>query len=297
MKKTAFILLSLVLVAGLLLSNTGKVQAFDWTPPVVTPVFGDSEFSATPSAISSLPGIAPNDNGLILPVGFPEGTAQFGGDAVVVKDLTQGSIAKVCFSMPPKRTEWAGSIHQWDGSKWAKLATTINYGDVESSAGTACAEIYGDGAYALIMGYTGKPEPKGLPICSESVTIKGWFMIGQGPYPDRAFVPDKTLSLIMWLVISGEYPIGTPVTYQILNVTPPGSLGGKLTQSSQVSEIIPTWGSQIIFFNQLVDIDTFPNEEWIYGDNVVWNSNITMRLIFPNCYVDLSDPFYLLRAR
>jgi hypothetical protein len=170
MKKILIVMVSLVLALSFVLAAPAQVQAkpmspqsFDWTPPVVTPLYGDKIFSAISTPVLNLPGTIPNGDNLTLPVGFPKGTAQFGGDALVVKDMLQGSMARVCFSMPPERTQWVGTVHQWNGSKWVRLATTVSQAGDEATVATACTQIYGDGIYALIMGYTGLPEPK-MPV-------------------------------------------------------------------------------------------------------------------------------------
>ena len=96
MKKTVLLFLSLTLALSLVLVHFSPVLAFDWQAPVVTPISGDKEFTTIVTAPAALPGIVAGENGITLPAGFPAGTAQFGGDGVVVKEFTDGS-ASACF--------------------------------------------------------------------------------------------------------------------------------------------------------------------------------------------------------
>ncbi len=292
MKKNIPVFLSLTLAVSLVLLNFSPVRAFDWQAPVVTPGSGDKEFTAAVTAPAALPGTVTGDNAILFPAGFPAGTAQFGGDGVVVKGFTGGT-ASACFSIPPARSEWVGSIHQWNGTKWIKLPTTITEGDVESNSASACASIYGDGTFALIMGYTGAPEPKGLPVCSADMRINGYSYATVMPLNEMNPL-DSYLIQILDLNINLQIAPGTVVSYSLLNINPTGSMAGTLTRGGTVIGD-SGYGTEIRFVD-LIDLDPpFDPSAWIISNDQLSRMNFTLRLTFPNCYKDFSNPFSSLR--
>ena len=286
MKKTVLLFLSLTLALSLVLVHFSPVLAFDWQAPVVTPISGDKEFTTIVTAPAALPGIVAGENGITLPAGFPAGTAQFGGDGVVVKGFTDGS-ASACFSMPPARSEWVGSIRQWNGTKWVKLPTSVTEGDVESNSASACATIYSDGTYALIMGYTGAPEAKGLPVCSADLRITGWGYTYNNNNPYGKFAQS-----IFFLHLSVSLPEGTPVSYTIFNFSPPDALQGALHRSATSSTKSPYIGSWVEFPTSLDAWKTFPLTEYIISDQDFGTIPFTFRITLPDCYKDFPNPFH-----
>jgi hypothetical protein len=286
MKKTVLLFLSLTLAVSLVLLNFSPVRAFDWQAPVVTPISGDKEFTTVVTAPAALPGTVAGENGILFPAGFPAGTAQFGGDGVVVKGFTGGT-ASACFSMPPAKSEWMGNIHQWNGTKWVKLPTTVTQGDMESNSANACTNITSDGTYALIMGYTGEPEPKGLPVCSADLEIIGW---GYSSNHNNPF--GKVAQSIFFIRLSAILPEGTPVSYSIFNFSPPDALQGALNRSSTSSARTPLVGSTVDFPNSPDAWKTFPLTEYIISDQAFGTIPFTFRITLPDCYKDFPNPFH-----
>ena len=71
MKKSAFLLFSIMLVLGLLVLPAGTARAAVGDDPVVTPVCGDMVFTTEIVPIASLPGATVLDSLMLVPVGFP----------------------------------------------------------------------------------------------------------------------------------------------------------------------------------------------------------------------------------
>ena len=84
MKKVLIPFFSCLLVFTLLLGSFGSAKAEIGDDPVVTPISGDMEFTTEVVPIASLPGTTELDQ-MLVPVGFPEGEAQFEGAGVLVK--------------------------------------------------------------------------------------------------------------------------------------------------------------------------------------------------------------------
>jgi hypothetical protein len=148
MKKVLLPAFTFLLVFGMLFTSFGSVNAADVNDPVVTPVSGDMEFFTSVVPIASLPGAAKLARGLLVPVGFPEGEAQFGSNGVKVTDFTSGKAA-TCFSITGVEYGWGGKVGMWDGSKWVLLPTTIT-SYKESLVSSACATITSNGTYTFI---------------------------------------------------------------------------------------------------------------------------------------------------
>ena len=174
MKKSLSILTGSLLVLSMLFSINTTASAIPITPPsqpdpVVTPVSGDMDFATTVVSIVALPGTT-NFGLLPVPVGFPAGEAQYGGDGVRVSGMDSGK-ATACFSIATVKINqgWDGKIAVWNGVKWVKLATTITPLD-ESPNSLACATITGNGTYAFIVGIG---DPSLLPTYCSLITA-GW---------------------------------------------------------------------------------------------------------------------------
>jgi hypothetical protein len=137
-------------------SSASKVDV--WTDPVATANNG-AAFTSTILDTASLPGIVDDDASMILPVGFTTDSGQFGGNGIVITGLaTHTDTVSLTFSFPTYRYGWTGSIYQWSGSAWVKVATTIVAPTGENSMYYATASGLGNGTYALIMGYEGAAE-------------------------------------------------------------------------------------------------------------------------------------------
>ena len=148
MKKVLLPLFSFLLVFGMLFTSFGSVNASAVDDPVVTPVSGDMEFTTSIVPIAGLPGVAELAGGMLVPVGFPAGEAQFGSDGVRVTEFASGKAA-ACFSITGVEYGWGGKVGMWDGSKWVLLPTTITNYD-ENLVSSACTTITGSGTYTFI---------------------------------------------------------------------------------------------------------------------------------------------------
>ncbi len=148
--KTKFFIVAL-LIASLFLSAFIIEPTIVWPDPTVAAISGDTDFVASVTDPLKLSGTYKNDVGTPVPTGFPAGEIQFGGNGLVLKDVTSGS-QSLCFSFPTYRYGWRGSIYQWNGSKWVKLATTITERN-EGAPALACTTVYGNGTYALLIGF------------------------------------------------------------------------------------------------------------------------------------------------
>ena len=123
MKRVLIPFFSCLLVLTLLLGSFGSAKAEIGDDPVVTPISGDMEFTTEVVPIASLPGTTELDQ-MLVPVGFPEGEAQFEGAGVLVKGIDCGK-ATACFVISGTQWGWGGKVGMWDGKKWVVLPTTI----------------------------------------------------------------------------------------------------------------------------------------------------------------------------
>jgi hypothetical protein len=159
MKKGLLPGFTLLLVFGMLFASFGSVNAAAGDDPVVTPVSGDMEFTTTVVPIAWLPGVAELAGGMLVPVGFPEGEAQFGSNGVKVTDFGSGK-ATACFSITGVEYGWGGKVGMWDGSKWVLLPTIITSYE-ESLVSSACANITSNGTFTFIRWVA---DPSLLPV-------------------------------------------------------------------------------------------------------------------------------------
>jgi hypothetical protein len=161
MKKMTRISIASLLVLSVLVATFGTVFASStststdlWTDPTATANGKDVTFTSTVLTPEFLPGTINPDAGMILPVGFTEGAAQFGGNGIEIDGLAKtADTVNVCFSFPVYQYSWSGTIYQWSGSAWVAQPTTIVAPTGENSTYYACSAKVGNGTYALIMGY------------------------------------------------------------------------------------------------------------------------------------------------
>ncbi len=300
MKKICLSLLSLCLILSLLPVSTanattaplpGKPTSY-WEPPVITPLTGDKEFTIkTLDPIALTDGTSKTANNLVVPAGFPLGQKQFGGEVALVKDF-DGGTARACFSLPNYRYGWDGGIFQWNGTKWAALPSTLTEGK-EGGPATVCTTIYGNGTYALITGFAHPEKAFGnLPVCSEdfeAFTVP-FIVDGDG----ETF---ETFAFIV-LLINKSFPEGTRISYNVINVTPAGSLSGALHQTGYVyTNADPL---SIVFFLTPDDLQEFMDTIDDLSDYVPpsythltfhyiegWEDlSFTVRVTTPSCYKD-----------
>lgn len=217
MKKTLVPIFSFLLVIAFVLGSFGTAKAAPGDDPVVTPVSGDTEFTTEVVPIAHLPGTTQLASQMLVPVGFPAGEAQFGGNGIKIVGMQKGS-ATACFSLNAVAVQqgWGGKVGVWNGSKWVLLPTTITTAE-ESSTSLACAAITGSGTYAFIQYVT---QPDKLPTMGECdfdidmmvltgyVTVNGEGFL-QGWVTGAMFVSDRVLT-------------GLPVSVRVLRTDPDG---------------------------------------------------------------------------
>ncbi len=217
MKKFVLPLFSCLLVLSLLLGSFTTAKAAPGDDPVVTPVSGDTDFTTEVVAIASLPGVVELEDGMLAPLGFPAGEAQFGGNGIVVKGFDSGK-ATACFSLSAVAVNegWGGKVAVWDGAKWVRLATSITTSD-ETNTAIACATITGSGTYAFIKYVT---EPDKLPTmsaCNYFIFFFPDFVGSQGE--DGAY--RGTVSYFIFMSL--DLHAGMNVTVRSLGTEPPGA--------------------------------------------------------------------------
>ncbi len=222
MRKLVIPLLCCLLVLTSLLSSYSTVSATDLDNPVITPVSGDMEFSTTIVSTSSLPGITELPGGMLVPVGFPSGEAQFQGNGIRISEFETGK-ATVCFSITGTEVGWGGKVGLWDGEKWIMVPTTITSYE-ENLVSSACATITSGGTYAFIRWVA---HPELLPGC-EYDTSK-WRL---GTWPDND-------SLRFWIEGMENVAYGTMVYYRVLGMDPAGGLTGATSGEGFVGNFVP----------------------------------------------------------
>jgi hypothetical protein len=170
--QTRFIF-SLFVVIAIAGSIAVPVQAFKAPnngvgDPIVTGITGDMDFNAAIVEPTKMPGTESYKQ-MTVPAGS-SGALQFHGKGLLISGVSLGT-EQACFSFDIGNSGWDGSVYQWNGIKWAKLATSFT--DNGEGKTSACATIYGDGYYALLIGLTGKPavkagsgEPEGYSCAS-----------------------------------------------------------------------------------------------------------------------------------
>jgi hypothetical protein len=237
MKKVGFAIFSYLLVLTLLLAPTGIVRAEDLNEPIVTPVSGDMEFTTTFIPIAEFPGTAEYDQ-MIVPVGYPDGEAQFQGDGVIVTGMDSG-VATACFTITGTQWGWGGKVALWNGSKWVKLETSITTPD-ESPSSIACAPITGNGTYVFIR-YVVNVDllPKYIPPCSEKTLALPVVMPAMYNRFRRTWIDGY-----LWLGMGGNtlysdklYAVGTPVAFELLESNPTDIFSMPLKTSGVISYV------------------------------------------------------------
>jgi hypothetical protein len=275
MKKIVPPLFSCLLVLSLLLGSFATAKAAPGDDPVVTPVSGDTDFTTEVVAIASLPGVVELEDGMLAPLGFPAGEAQFGGNGVRVTAMDQGK-ATACFSLSAAAINegWGGKVAVWDGAKWVRLATSITTAD-ETNTAIACATITGSGTYAFIK-YVAEPDKlPGYASCGD--------LAAAGPIDFDFYTYDG------WMSMGGAIslfpiPLGTEVSFQIIQQDPEGffytgtSGTGIVTTSEEVD---PGIYVTYITFDPIVEFT------YDYYENL---NSFVFRVFLPGCYTDFTYP-------
>ncbi len=275
MKKLVLPLFSCLLVLSLLLGSFTTAKAAPGDDPTVTPVSGDTDFTTEVIAIASLPGTTVLDE-MIVPVGFPDGEAQFGGNGILVKGFDSGK-ATACFSLSATAVNegWGGKVAVWNGAKWVRLATSITIED-ETNTALACATITGNGTYAFIKYVTEPDKLPGYGICSDDVGI---ILNIDLEYSAGTFT-------VIYAVIlrNPTLPIGTTINFQLLSVSPEGLLpsgpysGYGTVVAVKPGAVLVEPPSPIVFYFDNTLVDDFSDV------------NVAGRVFLPDCYLDVTFP-------
>jgi hypothetical protein len=216
MKKSAFLLFSIMLVLGLLVLPAGTARAAVGDNPVVTPVSGDMVFTTEIVPIAQLPGTVVLASQMLAPVGFPEGEAQFEGAGVRVTGMDNGK-ATACFTLPTIAVNqgWGGKVGVWNGTKWVLLPTAITTGTDEAANTTACAPISSSGIYAFIKWVVDPSLLPGKGDCDFEIIPAFYHFGGGGPenFSFQFYEPDF---VVFSAVVLGPIAQGTPVYYKLL---------------------------------------------------------------------------------
>jgi len=291
MKKGTPVIISCLLVLTLLLGSFSTARAAAGDDPFVTPVSGDKDFTTEIIPIAHLPGTTQTAGQMIVPVGFPEGEAQFGGNGIRVIGMDSGK-ATVCFSLDTIAVQqgWGGFVGVWNGSKWVKLATSISTTSDEAAATTGCATITGNGTYAFIKYVT---EPAKLPSYGQCGFEVMAFPIEseEGPiFPVSKTIALPSYDLLMEAAIVGTsngyvVPVGGTVSYKIISTVPAGFIlaggsGSGIVAMNNAEDEMPI-GMMIVVFDPPVFIDWDNSLEEDFED-------LTVRIFFPDCYADFS---------
>jgi hypothetical protein len=291
MKKVAPAFFSFLIVLTLLLGSFSTARAAAGDDPFVTPVSGDKEFTTEIVPIAALPGSTQTAGQMIVPVGFPEGEAQFGGNGIRVLGMDSGK-ATVCFSLDTVAVQqgWGGFVGVWNGSKWVKLATSITTTSDEAAATTACATITGNGTYAFIKYVT---EPAKLPSYGQCGFEVMAFPIEGGELPFLPFkstiaLPSYDIEMEVAIVMTSNgyvLPVGGTVSYKIISTIPAGLIlaggsGSGIVAMNNGGDEMPI-GLMIVVFDPPVLIDWDNSLEEDFED-------LTVRIFFPDCYADFN---------
>lgn len=237
MKKTSLPIVSLVLVLALLLSTTGSAIAAPGDDPVVTPVSGDTEFTTEVVPVPALPGSVVLANQMFVPVGFPEGEAQFDGAGVKVLGLDTGK-AVACFSLSALELKqgWGGKVGVWDGANWVLLPTDF-VANAESPTTLACASVTGNGTYAFIKYIS---DASLIPFCP--VDTSAWELgidYDEGDFYFYAHLHNL--------------PDGTPATLTFVSADPSENYSGFTgVDTAAVGNFVP---GDADFYNSIFSLD------------------------------------------
>lgn len=276
MKKFGLPVFSFLLVITLALSSFSSAAAAGGDP-WVTPVSGDMEFTATAVSVANLPGVVELPSQMLAPAGFPAGEMQFGGSGVRVTDFDAGK-ATACFSLSAIEVKkgWGGKVGMWNGAKWVLLPTTIAVPAEEASTTSACAGITGNGTYAFIKYIADAallqkgPQACGVltyafPYSFDFEEFDGWMSEG-------------------FIVHNSFIPIGTPISYQLVNVIPSGFFTSGQSGSGTVVDYMQIDVDEYAF---LVEFDPMVIFEYDYFEYL---DSFTLRVFLPNCYTDFQYP-------
>ena len=275
MNKKSSMIFSALMVLCFLVGSFGTATAAPLhDDPVITVISGGAILETKIIPIEKLPGTTVSDSGLTIPVASTSGKSQFGGDGIQVKGLTGGA-ASVCFTTKAPSSGWVSIVHRWTGFTWEEVPTTISTTEGGINP-RACATIYYDGTYAVLMGY--KP-PSGEKVLQECANIE--FI-----YPDLDWDWGSDEITIIGGYVYPAIEVGSHVRFQLLNIQPESTITGDLTAPGVVDHnyFEPELGG-------LTSYVDFPTDPVLVSTVDWWDENtFKVRFYFENCYKDFDWP-------
>jgi hypothetical protein len=236
------------------------------TGPSVTPLSGDTSFTLGLIEPEKLEGAYLGPRGYYLPTGFNQGEKQFTGKALEISDVSLGT-QKTCFPFASYPYGWRGSIYQWNGTSWVILETAINKG-IDGSPAQACTTTYGNGIYALIIGFDSSLAPKKTvqtekEVCIADLEIEYWDTSpSTGTFYLLAFFPGPT-----------TYEDGYPFSWKVEDMQP----AGLLSPSSGHGTITGTF-----------DFHSYTQQELYFAEGLFLPGmafSFTYKMYMPECHV------------
>jgi len=278
MHKKSMAILTALMVLCFLVGSFGTVKAAPLhDDPIITVISGGAALETKIIPLEKLPGTTISDSGLTTPIVVTSGKRQFGGDGIQVKGLT-GGVASVCFTTKAPSSGWVSAVHRWTGFSWEEVSTVVSTteGGINPSA---CATIYYDGTYAVLMGYK---EPVGEKVTKETQECANIDII----YPayDWRWGSDEITLLGVYIYPAIE--VGSNVRYQLLNILPEETVTGDLTAAGFVD-----YNYFELEFDGMASYAIFPDRPLLTSTVNWWDDNtFKVRFYFQNCYKDFDWP-------
>jgi hypothetical protein len=259
MKKAIQISISVIFALCLFLNSFSIVSAESGPSGVtVTPLTGGSNYTLNSIDLSTFAGAYQTKNGDYQPTGFAKNETKFENGAFSISGIPFGT-QTTCVNLANYAAGWRGSIYQWNGSKWGKLATTIVEGK-DGEPVKACATTYGNGIYALIVYFDLAAAPK----TSQCVADMEWY----------SWNWDYLGNFYATFTFTGDYEpeLGTSFKWKIYDISPEGFL----TPTSGTGTIALADGHTSATITGL----TFPAE--MFGRTDI---AFTVEIYLPGCHI------------
>ena len=219
MNKKSLPVFSALLVLCFLFGSFGTATAAPLhDDPVVEVISGGAALETKIIPLEQLPGVTVSDAGLSQPEFSSSGMSQFGGDGVRVKGLL-GSVASVCFTAKPPSAGWTNTVHRWTGFTWEEIPTVVSTteGGINPKA---CATIYYNSTYALLIGYV---EPDGKNAAADQTDCGYDTSEWTGGYYDEYY---------FYAQFPPDFPEDVDATYEVLGTTGVIDLEGEYTDTA-----------------------------------------------------------------
>lgn len=261
MKKSMVIFITAFIIASFFLSGyLAPKPNTDWPDPTAAPLTGDLVFSMKVIPPTSLPGTYIGREGMILPTGFPEGEVQIGGKGLALLDVSDGS-EQVCFPLPTYNYGWRGSVYEWNGSKWEKFATTTTVG-VDGAITMACAKVYGNGTYALLINFDEKLAPV-VEKSSNEICLSDMLVTEMEWGSDRIFSVGGRFT--------GDFQpeTGSTFTWKVKSTSP----SGFFAPTSGTGSVFNEEGTAIALIWRKITTDSYPG-----------NFSFEIKIYTPECH-------------